>query len=95
MLNETGALIPAFNEYTDAAVGALSVCQQVLVVDDGSADDTAILAQSAGAHQPARQPGERGGYQGRPTSLDRDVVLLVDGDGRSGQIGAAGRRGQK
>ncbi|HHT02427.1 MAG TPA: glycosyltransferase family 2 protein [Firmicutes bacterium] len=79
------ALIPAFNEQARiaATVGALlEVCQQVLVVDDGSADDTAILAQSAGA-QVISLPVNRGkgaAIRAGLPHLTGDVVLLVDGD---------------
>ena len=59
------ALIPAFTNKHDRRYSwcLLEVCQQVLVVDDGSGDDTAILAQSGAQVISLPVNRERGGYQ--------------------------------
>jgi glycosyltransferase involved in cell wall biosynthesis len=80
-------VIPARDEAaTVAAVVAASRCcayvREVIVVDDGSADDTAERATAAGAKVLARQPG---GSKARAMELgvgatDADAVLFLDAD---------------
>ncbi|MCW5892391.1 MAG: glycosyltransferase family 2 protein [bacterium] len=58
----TAALVPAFDaagSIADVVRGAAEVLTPVVVVDDGSADDTAARAQAAGAVV-VRQPVNRG-----------------------------------
>lgn len=80
------ALIPAFNEQeriaeTVRAVAACSGVAEVIVIDDGSTDDTARRASDAGARvvsQPNAGKGAalRAGY----THADGDILVLIDGD---------------
>jgi glycosyltransferase involved in cell wall biosynthesis len=86
------AIVPAYNEAaaiasTIADLHANARDFDVLVVDDGSTDDTAIVARAAGA-QVVRHPFNLGiggavqsGYQ---YALDHDyhVAVQVDGDGQ-------------
>jgi glycosyltransferase involved in cell wall biosynthesis len=58
-------LVPAYNEAATIVellerVTALDLEKQIVVVDDGSTDDTADRARAAGADQVVRQPGNRG-----------------------------------
>ncbi|MBI5230987.1 MAG: glycosyltransferase family 2 protein [Coriobacteriales bacterium] len=81
-------VIPAHNEA--AAIGetvraalAIEGATRVLVVDDGSTDDTAAIAEQAGA-----EVLRLGGNLGKGAALDEgiariadgDIVLLLDGD---------------
>lgn len=85
------ALIPAYDEvpFIAAVVGGvlrhLSVC---VVVDDGSRDDTALLAEKAGA-QVIRHPHNRGKGAAIKTALQwflasspADYAILLDADGQ-------------
>ena len=85
---KTVALIPAFNEARtiDAVVSGVSPhVEHVLVVDDGSTDETVRLARAAGAEVLA-QPVNRGKGQAVRTGLARLAagpfthVLILDGD---------------
>lgn len=84
------AVIPAYNEEaTVAAVvrGALSRLTTVIVADDGSTDDTAQVAEAAGA-QVIRLPGNRGkGHCLRLLFAEArkrgfDAVIALDSDGQ-------------
>jgi glycosyltransferase involved in cell wall biosynthesis len=80
-------VIPARDEAATVAavVAASRLCvyvREVIVVDDGSADDTAERATAAGAKVLARQPG---GSKARAMELgvgatDADAVLFLDAD---------------
>lgn len=83
------ALIPAYNEERfigSVVLKALRYVDLVIVVDDGSADETANIAEAAGA-QVIRQPnmGKAGAIN---AGLDRVrayhpvAVVLLDGDGQ-------------
>lgn len=83
------ALIPAHNEaqaIASVVAGAL-VYLPVLVVDDGCTDDTATLAQSAGAavlrQVPNQGKGEalRAGFR-RALAEGAEAVVTLDGDGQ-------------
>jgi glycosyltransferase involved in cell wall biosynthesis len=80
--------IPAFNE--DRYVGSLVLKlraegHRVLVVDDGSTDSTADVAEAAGA-EVVRHPQNLGKTAGVRTAFERarelnvDVLVLIDGD---------------
>jgi glycosyltransferase involved in cell wall biosynthesis len=82
------AIIPAFNE--ELAIGSvvlttLKYVDQVIVVDDGSIDRTAEIAEAAGAEviQHSSNQGKgaalRTGFQ---SIGDRDIVVTLDGDGQ-------------
>ncbi len=82
---EVSAVIPAYNEagrIEDIVRGAAPYADEVLVIDDGSTDDTARAAETAGARV-FRQG--RGGYiaavkRGFREAAGR-VVVTLDGDG--------------
>ncbi len=82
-------VIPAFNEEEGIAVVVRGVLAQhpwreVLVVDDGSTDQTAARAQAAGARV-VRHPYNKGNGAAVKTGLreaQAEVVLLMDADGQ-------------
>jgi len=84
------ALIPAYNEAANIARvvrGCAPHVAEVLVVDDGSSDDTARLAEAAGAvvivHKRNLGKGAaiRTGFN-HVRGHDFDAVVLLDGDGQ-------------
>ncbi|MFH1037351.1 MAG: glycosyltransferase family 2 protein [PVC group bacterium] len=87
---EAAALIPAYNEagrIADVVKGARQFVSRVLVVDDGSADETAARAAGAGA-EVIRQPVNRGkgavlrtGFEAL-TAGGADPIIVLDGDGQ-------------
>jgi glycosyltransferase involved in cell wall biosynthesis len=87
------AVLPAFNEarYVAAAVErALGAgFDDVIVVDDASTDDTAVLARTAGASLVETLPENRGvGFaikSGWTLALERgaDLAVVVPGDGQA------------
>jgi glycosyltransferase involved in cell wall biosynthesis len=89
LTTSTTVIIPAFNE--GAAVGAVvtdllsAACwHEVLVIDDGSTDDTARHAEAAGA-QVVRHPYNKGNGAAVKTGIRRSTgsyVLIMDGDGQ-------------
>lgn len=83
------ALIPAYNEALHIAPVAAGAREfvPVLVVDDGSVDDTAICAQEAGATVLRQWPNQGKGAAlraGMRWALDRNcqAVLTLDADGQ-------------
>lgn len=95
----TVALIPAHDEAdriaaTVSAAMAIPGVDRVLVIDDGSSDGTAAIAQAAGA-EVLRLDRNVGKGAALDTGLDSvraqaDVLLLLDGDlGESAAQGAA------
>ena len=85
----TSIVIPAFNEA--ASVGPLvqelraaASWHEILVVDDGSQDDTGAQAAAAGAHV-IRHPYNKGNGAAVKTGIRRATgrfVLIVDADGQ-------------
>ncbi len=83
------ALIPAYNEAgrVGGVVAAVRARLPVLVVDDGSADDTVPLAEEAGATVLRQQPNQGKGAAlraGFRWALDAgyDAVITLDADGQ-------------
>ncbi|MBT9259301.1 MAG: glycosyltransferase family 2 protein [Clostridiales bacterium] len=85
-MKRVSAIIPCRNEAksiqeTVAAVKSLPGVEEILVVDDGSKDGTARLAEEAGAtvlRQPPRGKGEAVALGIR--HAEGEILLLVDGD---------------
>jgi len=86
----TLAIIPCYNESATIGSVVLKVknhVDRVLVVDDGSADDTAIIAKAAGAHvishknNYGKSAAIRNGFR---YALEKgfDYVVTIDGDGQ-------------
>ncbi|HEX3702225.1 MAG TPA: glycosyltransferase family 2 protein [Vicinamibacterales bacterium] len=85
----TSVVIPAYNEA--AAVGPLvsalraaGAWREILVVDDGSTDDTAAQAAAAGARV-IRHPYNKGNGAAVKTGIRQaagDFVLIMDADGQ-------------
>ncbi len=86
---ETCVVIPAFNEAAAIAsvvsgLRAATIWHEILVVDDGSHDDTGARAQAAGARV-VRHPYNKGNGAAVKTgirSTDARFVLIVDADGQ-------------
>jgi len=83
------ALVPAYNEgeRVGGVVSAVRAHLPVLVVDDGSTDDTALRAQEAGAavlHQNPNQGKGAALRKGFRRALDAgyEAVLTLDADGQ-------------
>lgn len=82
-------IIPAFNEALTIArvVAAARTLGEVIVVDDGSTDDTAPLADEAGA-QVVRHQGNRGYDAALASGLDAALrsnarwAMTIDADGQ-------------
>jgi glycosyltransferase involved in cell wall biosynthesis len=87
--SDVSVIIPAFNEGPAIAevVRALSAAcpwREIIVVDDGSTDETGVRAQSAGATVVVH-PYNKGNGAAVKTGIRRakgDYVLIVDGDGQ-------------
>ena len=83
-------VIPAYNEARtigDVIARCLAVVERVIVVDDGSSDDTAGICESRPVEL-IRQPANRGkasamvaGFA-RALTMDADVIVTLDGDGQ-------------
>ena len=86
---QVSVVIPAFNEEDGigavvAAMKARSTWREVLVVDDGSTDQTAARAEAAGARV-IRHPYNKGNGAAVKTGIREaqgDVILLMDADGQ-------------
>ncbi len=83
------AVIPAYNEakHIEQVVGSVQYYLPVLVVDDGSTDETAQLAEAAGAEVLRQFPNQgkgaalRAGFL-RALDLGCEAVITLDGDGQ-------------
>jgi glycosyltransferase involved in cell wall biosynthesis len=88
--NKTLALIPCYNE--EATIGSMVIkvkryVDKVLVIDDGSIDDTAKIARAAGAQVISHKNncGKSGAIKtGFQYARERnfDYVITIDGDGQ-------------
>ncbi len=82
-------VIPAYNEAdvigeVVAALSAAARWHEIIVVDDGSRDGTAVAAAAAGAHV-ATHPYNKGNGAAVKTGIRRatgEFVLIIDGDGQ-------------
>lgn len=87
--NQFLALIPAYNEAARIRAVVESACRflPVLVVDDGSRDDTAAFAAAAGAEVLMQRPNQgkgaalRSGFR-RAMTEGREAVITLDADGQ-------------
>ncbi|MEG6616306.1 glycosyltransferase family 2 protein [Peptococcaceae bacterium 1198_IL3148] len=90
-------IIPAYNEsehiyQTVQATMAISQVTEVLVIDDASVDDTAILAEKAGAKviKLEKNSGKGGALNRGVKEATGDILLLLDGDlGSTASYGGA------
>ncbi len=83
-------LIPAYNEahrIADTIMAAQTLATEersveIIVVDDGSEDDTALQAERAGADAVFRQPngGKGAALQAAFSLASGDIILLLDAD---------------
>jgi glycosyltransferase involved in cell wall biosynthesis len=93
---ETSVVIPAFNEA--ASIGAVvsdlaaaAPWREILVVDDGSSDDTGAHASAAGARV-LRHPYNKGNGAAVKTGIRQAAgafILIADGDGQHRPADAA------
>jgi glycosyltransferase involved in cell wall biosynthesis len=87
--SEVSIVIPAYNEgpvigTVVAALSAAGPWREIIVVDDGSADETCARASAAGATV-VRHPYNKGNGAAVKSGIRKasgDYVLIVDGDGQ-------------
>lgn len=84
-MTRIGAVVPAFNEQRriEATVKALAgFCDAVIVVDDGSSDQTGVQARAAGALVVtlAENRGKGAALAAGVAASDADVLVLADAD---------------
>ena len=87
--SSVSVVIPAFNEAeviaeVVAALAAAAPWHQIIVVDDGSGDETALRAAGAGATV-VRHPYNKGNGASVKSGIRKasgDYVLIIDGDGQ-------------
>jgi glycosyltransferase involved in cell wall biosynthesis len=87
--SSVSVVIPAFEEASAVGVvvqslRAAATWREVLVIDDGSADETATAASAAGA-EVVRHPYNKGNGASIKTGIRHasgEYVLIVDGDGQ-------------
>jgi glycosyltransferase involved in cell wall biosynthesis len=96
LAEQTSVVVPAFNE--EAAIGLLIAelltvarWREVLVIDDGSTDDTAQRARTAGARV-ISHPYNKGNGAAVKTGIREAsgvCILIIDADGQHGPADAA------
>ncbi|HEY8450464.1 MAG TPA: glycosyltransferase family 2 protein [Bacillota bacterium] len=81
------AIIPAYNEaarigHTVSALARAAVADEIIVVDDGSRDDTAAVAKGAGARVVglARNQGKAAAVRRGFAEASGEAILLLDAD---------------
>ncbi len=81
------AVIPAFNEHeriaeTISALRSITIIDEIIVVDDGSSDGTAVRADEAGADAVIRQrnAGKGAALTTGAAIASGDILLLIDAD---------------
>ena len=87
--NDVSIVIPAYNEseaiaHVVAALAAAAPWHEIIVVDDGSVDETSTRAKAAGATV-VRHPYNKGNGAAVKSGIRRatsDYVLIIDGDGQ-------------
>ena len=87
--SEVSVVIPAYNEGTAigevvSSLAAAANWREIIVVDDGSRDDTSARAASAGGIV-VRHPYNKGNGAAVKSGIRRacgDYILIVDGDGQ-------------
>lgn len=80
--NEAGAIQTTIGAITQALAGAFSDGFEILVVDDGSTDETGVIAAAAGATV-ARHPHNVGYGQALMTGIKaarHDTIVIIDAD---------------
>jgi glycosyltransferase involved in cell wall biosynthesis len=93
LMNMLSVVIPAYNEQEaipsvlselKAALDESSGTYELIVIDDGSTDDTARMVEQAGGATLASHPFNRGYGASLKTGISRasgDTILIIDGDG--------------
>jgi glycosyltransferase involved in cell wall biosynthesis len=87
--NDVSIVIPAYNESEAianvvAGLTAAAPWREIIVVDDGSVDETSARAKDAGATV-VRHPYNKGNGAAVKSGIRRatgDYVLIIDGDGQ-------------
>ncbi len=87
-MTSVAALIPAYNECdriaeTIAAVKTIPEVKQIIVIDDGSTDNTSVEAERAGADKVLRlesNVGKGGALLHGMKSSDAEIFLMLDAD---------------
>jgi len=84
---KVSAIIPAFNEeetISDVVMETLKYVDEVVVVDDGSWDDTGRLALEAGARvvRQARNMGVLEAFKRGVREAKGDIIVTLDADGQ-------------
>ncbi len=82
-----GAIIPCYNEgdiieYTVKALRELGAFDEIIVVDDGSVDDTFIKARDCGVKciRLDKNRGKGNAVREGLKCIDTDIIALIDGD---------------
>ncbi len=77
--NESAAIVPLIESLVETLPGA-----EILVIDDGSTDDTASVAEKAGARviQHAYNIGNGAAVKTGLRNASREMVVLMDADGQ-------------